>query len=288
LRPVPLTPLASQYDAFLLDLDGSVWIGDDATPGAVEAIDAVRAAGRSVAFVTNDSRHPPEEFVRKLWRLGFRASVEEVVTVGGALQHALNERHAGRAAFVIGSDAVVGHVADAGLRVVNGTTFASRAEVVVVAGHAGFDYAELRVATQAVLRGADLVGAARDRTFPMPDGPWPGHGAVLAAVETATDVRGWTVGKPEPQLFLTALDRTGGTRALVVGDRLDADVAGAAAAGLDAAVVLTGGTGEDQAREALEAARTQRARAAEGPATEDGPAGGLVAVAPTLAALLLS
>jgi glycerol-1-phosphatase len=286
---VPLTQLASAYDAFLLDLDGSVWVGEDATPGAVEAIDAVRAAGRAVAFVTNDSRHAPEEFVRKLWRLGFRASVEEVVTVGGALQHALNERHAGRTAFVIGSEAVVTHVADAGLRVVNGTTFASRAEVVVVAGHADFDYAELRVATQAVLRGADLVGAARDRTFPMTDGPWPGHGAVLAAVETATDVRGWTVGKPEPQLFLTALDRTGGSRALVVGDGLEADVAGAAAAGLDAALVLTGGTGEEEAREALEAARTQRARLAEGPASAGTAAGGgLVAVAPTLSALLLS
>ena len=262
----------------LLDLDGCVWVGEDPTPDAVGALEAVRAAGRSIAFVTNDGRHAPEEFVRKLWRLGFRASVEEVVTVGGALQHALNERHAGRTAYVIGSEAIHRHVAGAGLKVVNGTAFASRAEIVVVAGHERFDYDELRIATQAVLRGAELVGAGRDTTFPMPDGPWPATGAVLAAVEAATGARAWTVGKPEPQLFLTAVDRLGspgGGRALVIGDRLDADIAGAAAAGLDAAVVLTGGTTAAEAQAALAEARAAS------------PRGALVAVAPTLASLLL-
>ncbi|MDQ3742669.1 MAG: hypothetical protein M3389_17215, partial [Actinomycetota bacterium] len=203
---MPLTPLAASYDVLLLDLDGCVWLGDEPTPRAVEAVDALRAAGRAVGFVTNDARHATEDFVRKLWRLGFKASLEEVVTVGGALQHALNERHAGRSAFVIGAPAVHRHVADAGLRVVNGTTFAARADVVVVAGHERFDYDELRTATQAVLRGADLAGAGRDATFPMPDGLWPATGAVLAAVEAATGVRAWTVGKPEPQLFRTAVD----------------------------------------------------------------------------------
>ncbi len=283
---LPLTPLASAYDVLLLDLDGCVWVGDEPTAGAVEAVAAARAAGRAVGFVTNDARHAPEEFVRKLWRLGFRAALEEVVTVGGALQHVLNLHHSGRSAYVIGSEAVHRHVADAGLRVVNRTAFAGRADVVVVAGHERFDYAELREATQAVLRGADLVGAGRDATFPMPDGPWPATGAVLAAVEAATGRTAWTVGKPEPQLFVTALDRLGEGRALVVGDRLDADVAGAAAAGLDAAVVLTGATGADEARDALEAA--QRKRAAPVPEGAPRPAGGLVAVAPTLASLLLS
>jgi HAD superfamily hydrolase (TIGR01450 family) len=274
---VLLTPTASAYDLFLLDLDGCVWVGDEATPRAIEAVEAVRASGRSVAFVTNDGRHATEDFVRKLWRLGFRASVEEVVTVGGALQHALNERHSGRTAYVIGSEAVHRHVAEAGLRVVNGTAFATRADVVVVAGHDRFDYDELRGATQAVLRGAELVGAGRDATFPMPDGPWPATGAVLAAVEAATGRKAWTVGKPAPQLFRTALDRFAPEepRALVVGDRLDADVSGAAAAELDAAVVLTGATGDEEARAAL-----VEAKAAD-------PPGALVAVAPDLASLLL-
>jgi glycerol-1-phosphatase len=270
---VPLRPLPDAYDAVLLDLDGCVWVGDEATPRTAEAVEALRAAGKAVGFVTNDARHPGEDLVRKLWRLGIRASADEVVTVGGALQFALFEDHAGATAYVVGAPAVHRHVADAGLRVLNGTAFASRADVVVVAGHEDLVYEELRIATQALLRGAAFVGAARDRTYPMADGPYPGTGAVLAALETATGRTARTVGKPEAILFRTALDRLGlggDARVLVVGDRLDADVAGAHAAGLDGAVVLSGAT-----------------TPAEAAAAEEAEEGRPVAVAPTLADLVL-
>jgi HAD superfamily hydrolase (TIGR01450 family) len=251
---VPLTPLVRRYDHVLLDLDGCVWVGDEPTPRAVEAVAELRTGGKGVAFVTNDARHSGEDFVRKLWRLGFQASLEEVVTVGGALQRYLFERRDGAgAAFVIGSAAIWRHVEDAGLGIVNGTDLAPRADLVVVAGHDDFDYAELRGATQAVLRGARLVAAARDRTFPMPDGPWPGTGALVAALEHATGTTATVVGKPQAPLFQTALERLGGEgRALVVGDRLDADLAGAHAAGLDGAIVLTGATTRAEAEAADE------------------------------------
>ena len=139
---------------------------------------------------------------------------------------------------------------DAGLRVVNGTEFATRADVVVVAGYEGFDYAELRTATQAVLRGAELLAAGRDATFPMPDGPWPATGAIVAAVEHATGATALSVGKPEAWLYRTALDRLGAGSALVVGDRVDSDLAGAAAAQLDGALVLTGTVSRAEAEEA--------------------------------------
>jgi HAD superfamily hydrolase (TIGR01450 family) len=243
---VPLTPLLRTYDHVLLDLDGCVWVGEEPTAGAVEAVAALRADGKRVAFVTNDARHTGEDFVAKLWRLGFQASLEEVVTVGGAVQHLLAERGGG-SALVIGSQALVDHVADAGMRIVNGTEFATRADVVVVAAHDALTYAELRTAVQAVLRGAELIGAGRDPVFPMPDGPWPGSGAIVAAVEHASGARAATVGKPEARLFETALDRLGDGRALVVGDRPDLDLLGARAAGLDAALVLTGGASREQA-----------------------------------------
>jgi HAD superfamily hydrolase (TIGR01450 family) len=253
---VPLSPLAAGYDHVLLDLDGCVWVGDALTPRAAEAIAALRAAGTGIAFVTNDSRSPGEEFVRKLWRLGVRASLEEVVTVGGAVQFALAERYGrdGAGAIVVGAPAVHRHVRDAGLRVVNGTPFAVRADVVVVAAHERFDYAELREAVQAVLRGARLLAAGRDATFPMPDGPWPATGAVLAAVETATGARAENVGKPEAGLVRTALDRLGPGRALLVGDRADADLGAAHAAGIDGALVLTGASGRAEADAAGSAA----------------------------------
>jgi HAD superfamily hydrolase (TIGR01450 family) len=232
----------------LLDLDGTLWVGDEALPGAVEAVAALREAGKSVVFLTNDVRNAPEAFVRKLWRLGFQASLHEVVTVGAALQFWLAEREDGGAAYVVGSQALVDHVADAGLRIVNGTTFAPRADVVVVGGHDQFVFEELKIATQAVLRGAELIGATRDATFPMPDGPWPGTGAVLAAIEAATQRRAaHVIGKPEPPMYDAARDRLGAGRVLAVGDRLDVDVAGARRAGMDSALVLTGATSRAEA-----------------------------------------
>ena len=99
----------------------------------------------------------------------------------------------------------------------------------MVGGHDDFIYDELRIATQAVLRGAELIGATRDATFPMPDGLWPGTGAVLAAIETATGrTADHIVGKPEPAMYEAARDRLGAGPLLAVGDRLDIDVAGAA------------------------------------------------------------
>jgi HAD superfamily hydrolase (TIGR01450 family) len=230
-----------RYDQVLLDLDGCVWVGEEPTERAPEALAALREAGKHIVFLTNDVRSSPEDFVRKLWRLGFQASLHEVITCGAALQYALAGRRAGGAAFVIGSQALVDHVAAAGLRIVNNTEFASRADVVAVGGHEGFRYAELRTAVQAVLRGAELIGLNRDATFPMPDGPWPASGAVLAAVETAVGrPADLVVGKPEPPMYEAARDRLGPGRALAVGDRVDIDVAGARRAGIDAALVLTG------------------------------------------------
>jgi HAD superfamily hydrolase (TIGR01450 family) len=244
---VPLSPLLQRYDQLILDLDGCVWVGDEAVPGSVDAVGALRDAGKAVAFATNDPRSAGEEYVTKLWGLGIRASLRDVVTVGAAMQHLLAETRTGSTAFVIGTGAMVRHVADAGLRVLNGTDLASRAEVVVVAGTEELVYDDLKDAALAVRRGADLLATGRDPTYPQPDGLWPGTGAILAAVEAASGARATIVGKPEPQLFLTALDRLGDGRTLVVGDRLDTDVAAAAKARLDAALVLSGGTSREEA-----------------------------------------
>lgn len=239
---MPLSPFAAAYDQLILDLDGCVYVGGEPTRRAPEAIAALRAAGKRIAFVTNDPRRSEEDYVRRLWGMNVKASVEDVVTVGGAMRHLLAETRAGMTAFVIGTTALRGHVEGAGLRLMNGTDLASRAQVVVVGGTDELTYDDLRIATLALRRGADFLATSRDPTYPMPDGLWPGTGAIVAAVETASGRESAIVGKPEPQLFLTAIDRLGPGRTLAVGDKLDADVAAAKRVGIAAALVLTGGT----------------------------------------------
>ena len=242
-----LSLLLARYDQVILDLDGCVWIGPDPIPGSVEAISALRDAGKRIAFVTNNSRQAGEDYVRKLWGIGVQASLADVVTVGAAMQHLLAETRRGRTAFVMGSEPFHRHVADAGVRILNGTDLASRAELVIVAATDQLTFDDLRNAVLALRRGADFLATGRDPTYPMPDGLWPGTGAILAAVETGSDRTAAIVGKPEPQLLYTALDRLGDGRTLMIGDRLDADIAAAGKAGLDSALVLTGGASREEA-----------------------------------------
>ena len=244
---MPLSPLVASYDHIVCDMDGCLWIGDELTPRADEAIAAIREGGKGICFVTNNPRRSAEDYVAKLWRHGIQASAGDVVTVGGATQHLLAETRQGRTAFVIGSEALHKHVADAGLKVLNGTDLATRAEVVVVGGTDDWTAADVRAAAMAARRNGDLIATSVDPTYPMPDGFWPGTGALVRAVEVASDQTAIVVGKPEPQLIISALDRLGPGRALMVGDRIDTDMAAAAKAHIDAALVLSGGVTREQA-----------------------------------------
>jgi glycerol 3-phosphatase-2 len=237
---VNLSPLLASYDNVILDLDGTVWVGDTPTPRAPEAIAAIRTAGKGLTFVTNDGTKAPEEYVRKLWSLGCTASPGEVVSVGSAIQYVLAERTRGRGVYVIGAASVLRHVADAGHRILNDTDEAEHADIVVIVAHEDFNYAEMRTALRAVHNGAEMISGGRDRSFPGHGGISPGTGAVVAALEFATQHHVRSVGKPDPQVFRVALDRMGPGRTLMIGDHLVSDLGGAAAADLDAAIVLTG------------------------------------------------
>src|SRR6201992_1794663 len=184
---MPLSPLFDNYEHVLLDLDGCVWVDQTPTPNAREALAELRNHGKRLAFVTNDTRLAPEEDVRKMWSMGLQASLEGVVTAGSAIQYVLADRRPGTPTFVIGSPAIFRHVADAGQRIVNGNHRASHAQLVVV----------VRPAAWAVLNGAEMIAAGRDRTFPAGDGYWPATGAVLAALEYATERTARSVGKPD-------------------------------------------------------------------------------------------
>jgi HAD superfamily hydrolase (TIGR01450 family) len=147
---------------------------------------------------------------------------------------------------VIGTDSFKREVAGAGTGLLDGEDGAE-AGIVIVSGHSDFDYRELRIATAALLRGAELFATNRDPTMPMPGGLWPGTGSILAAVETASGAAATVGGKPQRHIFERARALIGGSRVAMVGDRLDSDIEGAAAAGLETILVLTGATDREQA-----------------------------------------
>lgn len=232
--------LADAYDAFLLDLDGVLYRGDVAVPHAPEVVAELRAADKRLTFVTNNAARTADQVVAKLVGLGFGADPAEVVTSAMATAALLAGRDV-QTAFVVGERGVREALSEAGIDVLDGDP--SRADVVVVGWDRAADYAKLRTACVLLQRGARLVATNPDASYPAPDGLlWPGAGALLAVIVTTTGVEPEVVGKPSPPLFRYALERIGGTHPLVVGDRLDTDVAGADALGWDSLLVLTGVT----------------------------------------------
>lgn len=243
--------LANGFDGLLVDLDGVVWIGRELIPGSVEALRSLRCAGVEIVFVTNNPGKPAAEYARRLTEAGIDVGAERIVTAGEATAGLAAERAGDdRTAFVIGAPAFHETVAAAGLRLLEGEA-GREAGVVLVSGHRGFDYDELLTATLALQRGAALFATSRDPTLPMPGGAWPGTGAVLAAVETASGARAEIGGKPEPHLFEMARERLGSAaRVAMVGDRVSSDIEGGRRAGLETILVLSGATSREGARDA--------------------------------------
>jgi glycerol 3-phosphatase-2 len=238
-------PLADDFDGFLVDLDGVVWIGREPVPGSAEALQALIAAGKELVFVTNNPGRAPAEYAERLGSMGVEVAPERVVTAGMvAAQLAVGAAGEGGAVFVIGAPALKKLVATEGGHVV-GAAEADGAAAVLVSGHRDFDYAELAAAKRALDAGAELVATSRDPTLPRPGGELPGTGAVLAAVETASGRRAEIGGKPERHLFELALAAIpGAERVAMVGDRLSSDIAGGHAAGLATVLVLSGTSGD--------------------------------------------
>jgi glycerol-1-phosphatase len=243
-------PLADDFDGFLIDLDGVVWVGREPVPGSPRALAALLEAGKPLAFVTNNPSRAPAAYAERLREIGVEVGEERVLTAGIVVARLAAAAAApGGGAFVIGGEALKATVSAAGLRLLEGEA-AGEAGVVVVSGYRGFDYEQLLGAKRALDRGAALFATSRDPTMPMPGGEWPGSGAVLAAVEVASGRRAEIAGKPERHLFEMALAALGtgpGARVAMVGDRLSSDIDGGRRAGLATVLVLSGGGGGEAA-----------------------------------------
>jgi HAD superfamily hydrolase (TIGR01450 family) len=233
--------LAAAFGGVVLDLDGVVYVGDQAVPAAPAALEELRGLGVRLAFVTNNSYRPPGQVVERLGRLGVKAAVEEVLTSAQATVRLLGggQGLARKAVLVLGGPGLRQALEAAGARLVDAEEW-RQAEVVV----AGFDpdltYGRVKAAALAIRAGARFVGSNPDATLPAPDGLWPGAGATLAMLQAATGVRPEVAGKPEPALFETAAAAIGPGPYLMVGDRADTDLDGAHRLGWATALVLSG------------------------------------------------
>jgi phosphoglycolate/pyridoxal phosphate phosphatase family enzyme len=230
--------IADRYDAFLFDLDGTIYRGDEPTPGAAETVERLRRMGKGLAFMTNNSSRSAEDVAGHLGSIGVTVAADEVVNSAGPTADLLGQ-HDVRRAFVIGESGLRGALLEAGIELLDGEP--EEADAVVVGLDRGVDYAGLRTAALLVERGARLMASNADASFPVAGGwNWPGAGAILAAIETTTGETAEVVGKPNPPIFETSLASAGGGKPLVVGDRLDTDIEGARRLGWDSALVLTG------------------------------------------------
>jgi glycerol-1-phosphatase len=230
--------LADHYDGFLFDLDGTIYRGDEPTLGAPETIERLREMGKGLAFMTNNSSRTPEDVAAHLNSIGLAVSAAEVVNSAEPTSDLVRERHV-RRAFVIGEGGLRSALIGAGIDVLEGEP--DEADVVIVGLDTSVDYARLRTATVLLQRGARLVASNADASFPAAQGwNWPGAGAILAAIETATGEKAEVVGKPHRPIFEASHAVAGGGKPLVVGDRLDTDIEGARRLRWDSALVLTG------------------------------------------------
>jgi glycerol 3-phosphatase-2 len=229
------------YDVAMLDLDGVVYVGPEAVPGAPGHLAKAAAAGMRLAYVTNNASRPPDAVARHLRDLGVDVADEDVVTSAQAAARLLSEQlPADSAVFVIGGRGLEVALTELGLRPVQDP---AEEPVAVVSGYSG----ELRWAT--VMAGAILVrnglpwiASNTDLTVPTQQGPGPGNGALVGVVARFAERTPVVAGKPEAPLFEETLRRVGGRRPLVVGDRLDTDIEGANTVGYDSLLVMTGVT----------------------------------------------
>lgn len=221
--------------AWLLDLDGVVWLADVAIPGSVEAVSRLRDRGTRVLFVTNNSSATLGHYRAKLARMGLPTTEDDIIT---SAQAAASLLRPAEPVLVCAGEGVAEAVEAVGATVVDDPDAAA---AVVVGWHRDFDFARLTMASRAVWSGARLIGTNDDPTYPTPNGPLPGGGSILAAVAYATDQEPVVAGKPHQPMADLVLARAG-RPAVFVGDRPSTDGLMAARLGVPFVLVATGVT----------------------------------------------
>lgn len=232
--------LIDRYRAFALDLDGVVWRGNKLLPGASETISAICERRKPLLLLTNNGSYTPQGILERIAPDGGVDGIEVLTSTIVAIRWVREHKLEGATCLVLASQAVVSQVSDA--LDLQEPSDGVHADIVLVGRDLAFDFDRLTRASNAIRGGAHFLALNRDPTMPMEGGLEPGTGAILAAIEAASGKPAIVLGKPEAPMMDAAVAILGREGVLLVGDRLDSDVAGAKIAGWDSALVLSGVT----------------------------------------------
>lgn len=229
--------LIDEYDAFLIDLDGVVYVGEEPVRGAVEALERLRDRGVMFRFVTNNSSQTRAEIQSKLAGMDIDVDRNTIVSAAWATLQYLHDRGLDTV-YVVGTDSLRAELEDGGI-----TIDTEAAQAVVVGHDSTTDYRDLTRVTRLV-RDQDLpiIAVNSDAIVPKPDGLVPGVGAIVSAIETTTGRTATVIGKPETRLFEYALRSLDPNAAAMIGDNQMVDVVGAHRAGIDSILVTAHAT----------------------------------------------
>jgi phosphoglycolate/pyridoxal phosphate phosphatase family enzyme len=245
-------------------MDGVLYLGESPIPGAVQTIALLQSAGKQVYFLTNNSGQTRAAYIDKLARMGIHTDAAHMYTSGYATAIYLSERGSlGSSAFIIGEYGIASELDAVGMRTVTRTDDLPYSEIdyVVVGIDKNFTYDKLRFGHAAITRGhAQFIATNRDATFPLEEGAIPGGGSLVAALATAAGCEPLVIGKPEPYA-LDAILRAAGVApevAVMVGDRMDTDIAAGKRLNVPTVLVTTGVTTAQDAASAPKSLQPER------------------------------
>lgn len=235
--------------ALIIDMDGVIWKSDAPIGDLAATFQRIHERGLKFVFATNNSTRTPEQYVARLKEFGIEVEPWQIVTSSQGAAHAVAQKFPrGTKVFMIGEDGIQLALEERGFEVVS-LEDAPQAEVVVMGIDRGINFQKASEATLLVRRGIPFYATNPDKTFPTPRGEIPGAGAWISIITTATDVQPIMAGKPFPFLMDLSLEKLGTKKeeTLVVGDRLETDIAAGQAVGCPTALVLSGVSTKEQA-----------------------------------------
>ncbi|RPJ26951.1 MAG: HAD-IIA family hydrolase [Chloroflexi bacterium] len=241
--------IPSHIKSLIIDMDGVIWKSDAPIGDLTAIFKRVRERGLKFVFATNNSTRTSEQYVARLKEFGVETEPWQVVTSSQGAAHAVAQKFPpGTKVFMIGEDGIQVALQERGFEVLS-VEDAPQAEVVVMGIDRGITFQKASEATLLVRRGIPFYATNPDKTFPTPRGEIPGAGAWISVITTATDIQPIVAGKPFPFLMDLALEKLGTTKAesLVIGDRLETDIAAGQAVGCPTALVLSGVSTKAQA-----------------------------------------